>query len=104
MEGNAHPTQSSKNAGGCLAQGGLAAVIRSPHWRDKRAKQDGRAEGLAAHWITESASASNLSGISRPIAFAVLTFITNSNLVGCSTGRSAGFAPLAILSTFSDSP
>ena len=30
-------------------------------------------------------------------ALAVLRLITNSNLVGCSTGNSAGFAPLRIL-------
>jgi hypothetical protein len=44
--------------------------------------------------ITSSASASNLSGISRPSAFAVLRLITNSNFVDCWTGRSAGFSPL----------
>jgi hypothetical protein len=31
-------------------------------------------------------------------AFAVLRFRTSLNLVGCSTGRSAGFAPFSILS------
>jgi hypothetical protein len=36
----------------------------------------------------------------RPRAFAVLRLITSSNLVGCSTGRSAGFAPFGILSTY----
>ena len=46
--------------------------------------------------ITSSASASNLSGIARPSIFAVLRLITNSNLVDCSTGRSAGFTPLRI--------
>src|SRR5262245_39602545 len=30
---------------------------------------------------------------------AVLRLITSSNVVGCSTGRSPGFAPLRILST-----
>ena len=30
----------------------------------------------------------------RPICFAAFRFITNSNLVGCSTGKSAGLAPL----------
>src|SRR4029453_17455631 len=38
-------------------------------------------------------------GIVRPRALAVLRLITNSNLVGCSTGRSAGFAPLKILTS-----
>jgi len=35
-------------------------------------------------------------GIDRPSAFAALRLITSSNFVGCSTGRSAGFAPLRI--------
>ena len=35
-----------------------------------------------------------------PSALAVLRLMTNSNVVGCSTGRSAGFAPLRILSTY----
>jgi hypothetical protein len=33
----------------------------------------------------------------RPNALAVLRLITNSNLVDCATGRSAGFSPLRIL-------
>ena len=32
--------------------------------------------------------------MSRPSTFAVVRLMTNSNLVGCSTGRSAGLAPL----------
>ena len=51
------------------------------------------------HSITSSASASTLGGISRPSALAVLRLITSSNLVGYSTGSSAGLAPLKILST-----
>src|SRR5437870_3402388 len=46
--------------------------------------------------ITSSASESRLSEILMPSAFAVLRLITVSNLVGCRTGRSAGFAPLRI--------
>ena len=33
----------------------------------------------------------------RPRALAVFILMTRSNLVGCSTGRSLGFAPLRIL-------
>jgi hypothetical protein len=51
--------------------------------------------------ITSSARASSVGGTSRPSALAVLRLISISNLVGCSTGRSAGFAPLKILSTYS---
>src|SRR5581483_2747033 len=51
------------------------------------------------HRITLSARASTLGGIVRPICLAAFRFTTNSNFVGCSTGRSAGLAPLRILST-----
>jgi hypothetical protein len=44
--------------------------------------------------ITSSARASKSGGTVRFSAFAVLRLITNSNLVGCTTGRSAGFSPL----------
>ena len=49
--------------------------------------------------ITSSARESSDGGMVRPSAFAVLRLITSSNLVGCSTGRSAGFVPLRIRST-----
>src|SRR5713226_1958873 len=49
--------------------------------------------------ITLSASASSLSGIVRPSVLAVVRLMVRSNLVGCSTGRSPGFAPRRILST-----
>jgi hypothetical protein len=49
--------------------------------------------------ITSSARTSNEGGTVRPSALAVLRLITNSNLVGCSTGRSEGLVPLRILST-----
>src|SRR6185437_11874300 len=54
----------------------------------------------APHSIASSAWASRSGGTVRPSVLAVLRLITNSNLVGCSTGRSAGFAPLRILSTY----
>src|SRR5262249_55439374 len=58
-----------------------------------------RYELAASHSITSSARARNVSGMVSPIAFAVLRLTNSSNLVGCSTGRSAGFAPCRILST-----
>jgi hypothetical protein len=51
------------------------------------------------HSITSSAVASSDGGMVRPRSFAVLRLITSSNLVGCSMGKSPGFAPLRILST-----
>ena len=56
---------------------------------------------IGRYSITSSAMASTPGGMVRPSAFAVLRFITNSNLVGCSIGRSDGFAPRKILSTYS---
>jgi hypothetical protein len=44
--------------------------------------------------ITSSARARS-GGTVMPSAFAVLRLITGSNLVGCWTGRSAGFSPLS---------
>jgi len=55
--------------------------------------------GLGCYWITSSARWMRDGGIARPRALAVLRSISSLNLVGCSTGRSAGFAPLRILST-----
>jgi hypothetical protein len=49
--------------------------------------------------ITSSARSSSVGGIVRPIAFAVLRLITSSNVVGCSIGRSLGFAPAMIFLT-----
>ena len=48
------------------------------------------------HSITSSARARSVGGTSIPSAFAVFRLMTSSNLTGCSTGRSAGFAPLKI--------
>src|SRR5262249_44178349 len=51
------------------------------------------------HSITSSARTSE-GGTVRPSASAVLRLMINSNFVGCSTGRSAGFAPCSILWTY----
>ena len=50
----------------------------------------------AAHSITSSALASNLSETVMPSALAVFRLMINSTLVACWTGRSAGFSPLRI--------
>src|SRR5262245_26292132 len=43
--------------------------------------------------ITLSAWKSSVGGMVRPKACAVLMLMTSSNFIGCSTGRSAGWAP-----------
>ncbi len=56
--------------------------------------------GLFGHRMTRSALANTFGGIVNPICLAVFKLMISSNLVGCSTGKSAGFAPLRILSTY----
>jgi hypothetical protein len=50
--------------------------------------------------ITSSARCWRNQGTSSPSALAVLRLMTSSNLVGPSTGRSAGFAPRSMRSTY----
>src|SRR6516164_7565031 len=52
------------------------------------------------HSITSSASCWSCAGTLRPKALAVFRLMTSSNLVGCWTGNSAGWAPLRILSKY----
>src|SRR5437762_1573585 len=61
---------------------------------------DDQSEEIApSHSMTSSARASKTGGTVRPSAFAAVRLIISSNRVGCPTGRSAGLAPLIILST-----
>ena len=57
---------------------------------------------LHGYSMTSSARARSAGGTVRPSTRAVLRLITRSNFVGCSTGRSLGFVPRKILSTYSD--
>ena len=54
----------------------------------------------AHHSMSWSARRRKGSEIVSPSAFAVLRLITSSNLVGCWTGNSPGFAPLRMRSTY----
>src|SRR5215469_13034682 len=59
--------------------------------RPRGCRADEQRDELAPfHSMTSLARVSKLGGISRPRAFAVVRLMTRSNLVGCSTGRSAG--------------
>src|SRR5262249_32706482 len=57
---------------------------------------ENRDEVATSHSISSSASNWIELGTSRPSARAVTRLMTNSNLVDCMTGRSAGLAPLRI--------
>src|SRR5262245_51944580 len=77
-----------------------SALLRARHQRPCHRRAAEQRDELAAadHSITSSARASMSGGMSRPIAFAVLRLINNSNLTGAWTGSSLGFAPLRMRS------
>jgi hypothetical protein len=60
---------------------------------DSRAAEKGD-ELAPPHSMTSSASASSVGATAMPSSLAVCRLITNSKVVGCVTGRSAGFSPL----------
>src|SRR5262249_12777026 len=62
---------------------------------DSRAAEQ-RDELAPPHSITSSAATSSLSGTVRPSILAVEALMTSSNLLDCTTGKSAALAPLSI--------
>jgi hypothetical protein len=73
--------------------------LRQQSTRPRRRAAKPHNERAPLHSMTSLTRASSECGTSRPSAFAVLRLITNSNLVGAYTGRSAGFSPLRMRST-----
>src|SRR5262245_49280468 len=70
-------------------------LLRARSERPRRRRTAEQRDELAApHSITSSAATSSFSGTEMPSILAVGWFITSWNLVDCSTGNSAGFAPL----------
>src|SRR5262245_14274585 len=74
-------------------------LLRPRRKRPCRRAADQRDELAAPHSITSSARSRNDSGMASSSALAVVRLITRSNLLGCSTGMSPGFAPRRTLST-----
>src|SRR5205807_7904783 len=74
-------------------------LLRAPGERPRCGRADCDDEFSASHSMTSSASASSSGATDKSRAFAVLRLITNSNFVGCWTGRSAGLAPARIRPT-----
>src|SRR5262249_12143753 len=73
-------------------------LLRARHERPRcRRAAEQRYELATPHSITSSAVICMINGTVRPRALAVLRLMIRSNLVGCSTGKSAGLAPLRIL-------
>ncbi len=82
--------QPSRRAGGASARSPLSSV--------PGAAASARCMG-AFYSITSSASARSFGGILSPSALATTTLMTSSNLLGISTGKSPGFAPLRMRGT-----
>src|SRR5262249_12545356 len=94
----------------CLRTGLRFSVVRCPHQhenlphpvrllrarceRPRRRHAEERNELAALHSITSSAATSSLSGTVTPSIRAVEALMTSSNLLACTTGRSAGLPPL----------
>jgi hypothetical protein len=79
----------------CLPEQAFCVVLTS---KPNMPKMEALCMARPFHSITSSARASSVGGTSRSSAFAVVRLMTRSNLVGCSTGMSAGLVPRKILS------
>ena len=76
--------------------------LRGRRERPRRRRAAEQRDELApSHSMTSSARASTVVGISRPSAFAAFRLTTSSYLFGACTGRSGGFSPLRMRSTYS---
>ena len=71
----------------------LAIAVRQSRGRSHRKDQ--------THEMTSSARKSALRGMVNPIVLATFRLTTNSSFVGCSNGRSPGFAPFSICAAIS---
>src|SRR6516164_6933341 len=80
-----------------MARPVVSLLRRSVHTKKQGSRPAEQRDELAPlHSITSSASNWIELGTSMPSALAVCALMTNSNLVDCKTGRSAGLAPLRI--------
>src|SRR5262245_53415855 len=77
------------------------SLLRPRRQRPRRRRAAEQRDELAApdHSITSSAVESSVAGKVRPSMPAVPALMTSSNLVDCTTGRSAGLAPLRMRPT-----
>src|SRR5262249_31060133 len=75
-------------------------LLRPRRQRPRRCRAaDESYERATFHSITSSARPMRGSGNVTPSVFAVFRLTTNSTFVDCTTGRSAGFAPLRMRPT-----
>jgi hypothetical protein len=83
------------NGPGEAVVGGRTSVIGVERSRPVVARQE--LPWAIRYSITSSAMASSIGGTSMPSVLAVCRLTANANLVGCTTGRSAGLAPLRMV-------
>ena len=76
-----------------MGPGGLELRARHTVHSNRSRAAEKRDERAALHSITSSAVARSDGGTVSPSAFAAFRLMTSSNLVDCTTGRSAGFSP-----------
>src|SRR5262249_55416932 len=99
-----HGQVMNRHAGGLGGTAGAPQITdgiatASPLCKEESCCTNLRTQRAASYSIASSARASCDIGTTRPSALAALRLMTSSNLVGSSTGRSAGLAPFKILST-----
>jgi hypothetical protein len=76
------------------------AATPSPRVREGPRTTTENGQPYQPYSMTWSATASSLSGTSRPSDFAVLRLMTSSYLIGCWIGRSVSLAPLRMRSMY----
>jgi hypothetical protein len=81
--------------------GSVRCKSRCPLWANSGLMQRGKKDSYS---ITSSAVNKSFVGMVRPSALAAFKFITNSYPVGCWKGRSPGFSPRKIRSTYEAAP
>ena len=86
-----------RRVGLCAAMRDRAGSVSAPAASCRKFRRGSFSSNLSLwslYSITSSARASSVAGTSRPRALAVARLMMNSNLLDCTTGRSAGFSPL----------
>jgi hypothetical protein len=71
----------------------LCLLRTRPNRPHSRCASEERDEVSASHSMTSSAMESNVAGTVRPSILAVWALMVSSNLLACTTGKSAGLAP-----------
>ena len=99
LSAKASPPKAAEAVRPCTSAALPKADVNSTHWPPTLCAKSGREQlqQIQRYSITSSAMASSDGGTSMPSACAVCRLRANSNLVDCSTGSSAGLAPLRML-------